>query len=404
MSSSVPDQSASPIEVFLVFLRLGLTSFGGPVAHLGYFQRELVVKRQWLDTAQYSSLLALCQFLPGPASSQAGFALGLLRAGWAGALAAFVGFTLPSALLMLAAALLFEQLTPEVTAPLIHGLKLVAAVVVADAVWSMAGKLCPDTPRRLLALLAALLLVWQSASVWLTVGLVVAGALLGMWQLRHLPTAVSVALPLPYGRRLAWGLLLVFVLLLAGLPLVAGLAPWLGLADSFYRAGALVLGGGHVVLPLLEQELVVSGQVSASEFLTGYGLAQAMPGPLFTFAAWLGALAGALSLGPVGGAVLALLALFLPGFLLLLAVLPGWFWLVQQPRVWAAVAGANAVVVGILLAALLNPVLVSALGSVWDGVIILVGCWWLMVRKGSSLWLIAGCVTAAVVVPWLTVF
>ncbi|MCY0966516.1 chromate efflux transporter [Parathalassolituus penaei] len=373
------------VDVFLIFLKLGLTSFGGPVAHLGYFQRELVDKRQWLDAHQYSSLLALCQFLPGPASSQVGFALGLLRAGWAGGIAAFIGFTLPSALLMAVAAIWLFKVDNSLLAGVVHGLKLVAAIVVADAVWGMSRKLCPDNQRRGLAILAAFLLwCWQGALV--SVLLVIAGAGFGYWRLQGVSALPTTRLAVGYGRRTALLCGVIFLLLLAGLPLLAGVSDTASLLDIFYRAGALVFGGGHVVLPLLEQGLVTPGLVSAEQFLTGYGLAQAMPGPLFTFASWLGALTT--DNGPVFGAVLALLALFLPGFLLLIAALPVWHWLQTRPGAVAAVAGANAIVVGILLAALINPVLPAAVSHWLDVPLLLLGGWWLIMRKGSVLWLI----------------
>lgn len=391
-SPSPPVGLLRAVDVFLIFLKLGLTSFGGPVAHLGYFQRELVDKRQWLDNQQYSSLLALCQFLPGPASSQVGFALGLLRAGWSGGLAAFIGFTLPSALFMAVAAYWLFELDNRLLATVVHGLKLVAAIVVADAVWGMFRKLCPDTMRRVLAGLAAVLL-WCWPGALMSVLLVIAGAVIGYWRLRQTPALSTTLLLVGYGHRTALVCALLFLLLLAGLPLLGAYHEPIAGLDVFYRAGALVFGGGHVVLPLLEQGLVTPGLVSAEQFLTGYGLAQAMPGPLFTFASWLGALTTENS--PLFGAALALLALFLPGFLLLIAALPVWHAVQQHPAAFAAVAGANAVVVGILLAALLNPVLPAAIGHWLDVPVLLVGGWWLLIRKGSVLWLIGACVGAA---------
>lgn len=351
-------------EVFWAFLGLGLTSFGGPVAHLGYFRTEFVTRRRWLTEADYGEIVALCQFLPGPASSQTGFALGLLRAGPWGAAAAFAGFTLPSALLLYMLALLAVDLDGPLAQGVVDGLKIVAVAIVAQAVIGMARGLCPDLPRRVLALLAAaLVLLWPGPGGMLAaIGLgalagqaigaeAKAGGEAGGWQV------------VPVSRGVGLACLALFAALLLGLPaLVAlgGSGGGLALADAAYRAGALVFGGGHVVLPLLEAEVVAPGWVAPDAFLAGYGAAQAVPGPLFTFAAWLGALSSA---GPGGaaGAALALVAIFLPGFLLLLGVLPFWAVLRRAQAARAAVAGANAAVVGVLGAALVTPVATSAL-------------------------------------------
>lgn len=351
-------------EVFGAFLRLGLTSFGGPVAHLGYFRTEFVTRRKWLSEADYAEIVALCQFLPGPASSQTGFALGLLRAGPWGAAAAFAGFTLPSALILLALALLAADLTGPAVLGVVAGLKIVAVAIVAQAVIGMARGLCPDLPRRVLALMAAaLVLLWPGPGGMLAaIGL---GALAGQATGAEAKAAGAAGgwQEVPVSRRAGLACLALFAGLLLGLPLLAalpGAGGGVALADAVFRAGALVFGGGHVVLPLLEAEVVAPGWVARDAFLAGYGAAQAVPGPLFTVAAWLGALSSA-GPGGAGGAALALAAIFLPGFLLLLGVLPFWAALRRARAARAAVAGANAAVVGVLAAALVTPVATSAL-------------------------------------------
>ncbi len=360
----MPERSA-PIQVFLVFLRLGLTSFGGPVAHLGYFHDEFVVRRRWLSEAAYGDLVALCQFLPGPASSQVGFALGLMRAGWAGAAAAFLGFTLPSALLLAGLALTGLGLGGgHAAAGLIHGLKIVAVAIVAQAVWGMARSLCPDRTRAGIALAAVLVLILLPGSVGMMCA-IAAGAAAGLALCRTEGAPTPAAFAARVSVRTGLAALIVFAALLGGLPLLAPLGQGFSLADSFFRAGSLVFGGGHVVLPLLEAGTVATGWISPDAFLAGYGLAQAVPGPLFTFAAWLGALMAVPPSG-VAGAVIALLALFLPGFLILTAALPFWDRLRRQPGAQAAMAGANAAVVGILGLALYDPVFVSAIGGEAD--------------------------------------
>lgn len=339
-------------EVFGAFLRLGLTSFGGPVAHIGYFREEFVTRRKWLGDGDYAELVALCQFLPGPASSQVGFALGLMRAGWLGALAAFVGFTLPSVLLMVVVAMGagLAGLTGVITA-----LKLVAVAVVAQAVIGMARTLCPDGPRATIAVgaIGALAVV---SGPWAMVVVILTGALIGAALLLDAGAAQG-GLHIPVSRPVALVALAVFACGLFGLPLLAGQGAGLALADSMFRAGALVFGGGHVVLPLLQAELVATGQVSDSAFLAGYAAAQAIPGPLFTFASYLGALGG------MTGALIATLAIFAPGFLLLIAALPFWQALRGLAPLRAGMAGANAAVVGILGAALYDPVFTSAVGG-----------------------------------------
>ena len=350
-------------EVFGVFLRLGLSSFGGPVAHLGYFRDELVTRRRWLSEAAYADLVALCQFLPGPASSQVGFALGLMRAGWRGAVAAFLGFTLPSAIALYLFALGAAHLEGAVAAGALHGLKLVAVAVVAQAVWGMGRALCPDPPRIAIALAAVgwLALVPGSAGM---IGAIALGALAGLMLGKGAPVPGGpLAIDVP--RRVGLGALALFGALLVLLPLLAGMGQGLAVFGAFYRAGALVFGGGHVVLPLLEAEVVAPGWVSADQFLAGYGATQAVPGPLFTFAAYLGAVLGPEPHG-LGGAVLALVAVFLPGFLILVGVLPFWTAFRTRPAAQALMRGANAAVVGVLGAALYAPVFTSSVTGLAD--------------------------------------
>jgi chromate transporter len=347
-------------RLFLVALRLGLTSFGGPAAHIGYFRREFVDRRRWLDEAGFADLLALCQFLPGPGSSQFSFAVGYLRGGLAGAAAAWLGFTLPSAVLMLLFAGGIGWLPDLAAAGWLHGLKVAAVAVVAQAVWQMGRVLCPDWLRLLFAAAAAgALLAWSVAWVQLAV---IAGGALGGWVIlrnrNSVPlTAVADKVTAPRRR---WGLvwLGVFAALLVGLPLAAAAmgGGWVALVDRFYRVGSLVFGGGHVVLPLLEAEVVTPGWVSHDTFLAGYGAAQALPGPLFSFAAYLGAVSNVGPGGVIGG-LLALVAIFLPGLLLVLGAWPFWQRLRGQPAAQAALHGANAAVVGVLAAAFCRPVL-----------------------------------------------
>ena len=357
----------SPWQVFWIFLRLGLTSFGGPVAHLGYFRAEFVLRRQWLTERSYADLVALCQFLPGPASSQVGMALGLLRAGLPGALAAWLGFTLPSALLLAGLGLGLASGTAVLNAGALHGLKVVAVAVVAQAVWGMARTLCVGRARVTLMVLAACaMLLWPG--VWAQVGVMLLAGAVGWWLWGRKATLASAvqgaheALPVRLGQRMGAALLIVFAALLVLLPLAAQWWPGRGLAlfDAFYRVGALVFGGGHVMLPLLQAVVVPPGWVTADTFLAGYGAAQAVPGPLFTFAAFLGA---AMAPWPGGGlgALVCLVAIFVPSFLLVAGALPFWEPLRRSAHAQAALAGVNAAVVGLLLAALYNPVWTSAI-------------------------------------------
>ena len=357
-------------EVFKAFLKSGVTAFGGPIAHLGYFREEFVQRRRWLDEHAYADLVSLCQFLPGPASSQVGFSLGLMRAGLPGALAAWVGFTLPSTLLLLLFALYVESFSGPAGVALLHGLKLAAVGIVAQAVWTMARTLCPDWPRVLIATASALFLIWaQTPSA--QVAVIIMGAVAGFVAHRsgtiaaplgHLPTLVP--------RRMGLSCLLLFALLLAGLPVLQWLRPGtvLALFDAFYRAGALVFGGGHVVLPLLHESFVTTGWVDEDRFLAGYGAAQAVPGPLFTFAAYLGAISSIAST-PVLGAAIGIVGLFLPGMLVLAGVLPFWEALRRLPRARGVMAGVNAAVVGLLAAALWTPVWTGTVRGIADGLL-----------------------------------
>lgn len=355
-------RTGTATEVFLAFLRLGLTSFGGPVAHLGYFRDDLVVHRRWMDDRGYADLVALCQFLPGPASSQVGFAMGLQRAGVLGALAAFAAFTLPSAVLLVAFASGAAALGGVVGDGILSGLKIVAVAIVAHAVWGMARSLTPDAPRAGIAVVALALALLLPAAPGQLAALAI-GAVAGVVVLRGSDEADAEPSP-SFGVRksAAVACLALFVGGLVALPLLAALtgSSSVSLADAFYRAGALVFGGGHVVLPLLQAGVVQTGWVSPESFLTGYAAAQAVPGPLFTFAAYLGSVSEA---GPGGilGAALALGAIFLPGFLVLVGTLPFWDAVRTRPRVRAAMRGANAAVVGILGAALYTPVFSTAI-------------------------------------------
>jgi chromate transporter len=361
LTSSARAETGSALEVLAVSTRLGLTSFGGPIAHLGYYREEYVARRRWVDEQTYADLVALCQFLPGPASSQVGIAIGILRAGLPGALAAWLGFTLPSALAMLAFAYGVRGLAVT-DAGWLHGLKVVAVAVVAQAVWAMARSLAPDAPRASIAIGAALLvLAWPSAVGQVAV-IVVAGLLGHRLLATSAATAPGATMRAPVSRRLAVAALAAFVALLVALPLAreATGSRALAVADSFYRAGSLVFGGGHVVLPLLHSEVVPPGWVSDERFVAGYGAAQAVPGPLFTFAAYLGAVMQAPPTG-IAGAALALGAIFLPAFLLVVGALPFWDALRARPGVQAALRGVNAAVVGLLLAALYTPVWTSAI-------------------------------------------
>ncbi|MFC4597754.1 chromate efflux transporter [Cohnella hongkongensis] len=338
------------LEVLGVSAKLGLTSFGGPVAHLGYFHDEYIRRRRWMDERSYADLVALCQFLPGPASSQVGMGIGVIRAGLPGGLAAWLGFTMPSVIALVLFAMLLQSFDVG-AAGWIHGLKIVAVAIVAHAIWGMGQKLTPDRYRATIAIAAAsAALLWQTA--FSQVLLIAVAGFAGLWIYRHTPVPESPRLNVPVSRGAAVFFLLVFVGLLVALPLARphSAGSWLPLFDSFYRAGSLVFGGGHVVLPLLEREVVPPGWVSGADFLAGYGAAQAVPGPLFTFAAYLGAM-----MNGAAGAAAATAAIFLPSYLLVAGSLPFWNAMRSHAKVQGALIGINAAVVGLLLAALYDP-------------------------------------------------
>ena len=384
-AAETPKECGSVGEVFTAFLRLGLTSFGGPIAHLGYYREALVIRRRWLDETTYADLVALCQFLPGPASSQVGFSLGVLRGnGLLGGLAAWFAFTMPSALVMFAFAMGAARFTGPVAEGFLHGLKLVAVAVVAQAVWGMARSLTPDRPRAGIAL-AALALVVLFRGSFAQVSAIVLGACAGLYFCREEAAALSGRLNFPVTRLSGGIALCLFAVLLLVLPIVtaASGSHALALFDAFYRSGALVFGGGHVVLPLLQAEVVTPGWASNEAFLAGYGLAQAVPGPVFTFAAYLGAV---MNVPPNGlaGAAIALVALLLPGMLLVYGMLPFWDAIRVRPLAQAAMRGTNAAVVGILGAALYNPVWTSAVVTPRDFALALIGFLLLVVWKLPS--------------------
>jgi chromate transporter len=361
-------------EVFAAFLKLGLASFGGPIAHLGYFRNEFVERRRWLDEPAYADLVALCQFLPGPASSQVGFSLGILRGnGLLGGLAAWLGFTMPSALIMFAFATSAAAFNGPVAGGFLHGLKLVAVAVVAQAIWGMARTLAPDRARAGIALAATAIVTFFAGS-FAQIAAIALGAVAGLWLCRGDVASVSGQLNFPVTRRAGVTALCVFAALLLIPPAVATAtgSEKLALFNAFYRSGALVFGGGHVVLPLLQAQVVTPGWVSNETFLAGYGLAQAVPGPLFTFAAYLGAVVGSPQNG-LAGAAIALVALMLPGMLLVYGTLPFWDAMRTRPAAQAAMRGTNAAVVGILGAALYNPVWTSAVLTPRDFVFALGG-------------------------------
>ncbi len=353
-------------EVFAVFLRLGLTSFGGPIAHLGYFHEEFVVRRHWLDEKTYIDLVALSQFLPGPASSKVGIAIGLSRAGYAGALAAWAAFTLPSAIALVLFGYGATSLGNALGSGWLHGLKVAAVAVVAQAVLTMMRSLAPDRARATLAVAAAVRVLAMPSS-WGQIGAIVLGAIIGLVAFRGAPPSDQVSLPHPVSRAAAIAAIILFFAILIGLPLVVAAVPShsLQLFDAFYRAGSLVFGGGHVVLPLLQASVVPPGWVSNDAFLAGYGAAQAVPGPLFTFSAYLGTVMGPAPNG-WAGAILCLVAMFLPAFLLVIGPLPFWDELRRRSWAQAALRGVNAAVVGLLLAALYRPVWTSGISNAAD--------------------------------------
>jgi len=376
MTKLAPSQQAAPtkgtaLEVLLVFLRLGVSCFGGPIAHIGYFRDEFVTRRRWLDEQAYADLVALCQFLPGPASSQTGFAIGLMRAGYLGGLAAWTGFTLPSAFLLLLFAYGVGSLGGPLGSGLIHGLKLVAVAIVAQAVWGMARSLCPDRERASIAAMAALLILFSTSSV-AQIAAIVLGGVAGLILCRDAPPPTGGHVAMPVSRQAGIVAQVAFFVLLLVALLQGHLSQGLDLFAAFYRSGALVFGGGHVVLPLLREAFVAPGWVGDDAFLAGYGAAQAVPGPLFTFAAYLGAVSN-LSPNGLAGAALGLVGIFLPGMLVLVGMLPFWDAFRVRPEAQAAMRGVNAAVVGILGAALYNPVWTTSVKAPSDLAIALVG-------------------------------
>ncbi len=380
--------------VFLIFLRLGLTSFGGPVAHLGYFRDEFVIRRKWLTENSYADLIALCQFLPGPASSQVGIAIGLSRAGYAGALAAWTGFTLPSAIVLMLFAIGISSYGDIVPLGVLHGLKVAAVAVVAQAVWGMGKNLCTDVARiSIMALAACFVLLVPSALAQVSV--IAIAAIIGLLWFKPEKVIAHDPLPITVRRRTGLVWLFLFFSLLIGLPLLTALYPsqTLSMVDTFFRAGSLVFGGGHVVLPLLQAEIVPAGWISNDTFLAGYGATQAVPGPLFTFAAFLG---GSMNQAPSGwlGGMICLIAIFAPSFLLVMGVLPFWESLRQNLRTRAALSGINAAVVGLLLAALYQPVWTSAIIEAKDFGLALVALIALMFWKVPAWLVVIGCGSA----------
>ncbi len=381
---------SSITQIFLVFIKLGLTSFGGPVAHLGFFREEFVRRRRWLTESSYADLVALCQFLPGPASSQAGYAIGLMRGGTAGGIAAWIGFTLPSAIMLIALAYGVTALGDMQQSGWLQGLKIAAVAVVAKAVWGMATQLCPDGQRTTMALLAAMAaLAWMTALTQVLI--IVTGGILGWLLYRHeVDPAREDRGTRILSRRGGATFLAAFFILLVGLPLLTANYPATNLQifESFYRSGSLVFGGGHVVLPLLQTEVVPTNWITDDNFLAGYGAAQAVPGPLFTFAAYLGAV---MTVGPGGwmGGLLTLVAIFMPSLLLVQGALPFWDLLRRAPAAQAAMRGTNAAVVGILLAALYNPVWINGIHGPRHFIIAL-GAFGLLQFWKAQPWLVVG--------------
>lgn len=368
------DRSGSPLEVLLAFARLGVSSFGGPIAHLGYYREEFVVRRRWIDDPAFADLVALCQFLPGPASSQVGFSIGLMRGGYLGGLAAWIAFTLPSAILLFLFAYGANALQGPIGNGLLHGLKLVAVAIVAQAILGMARTLCPDRERASIAVIVAVIILFSPSSA-AQIGAIALGGLAGLWLCRAAPPPAQDEghMSMPISRPMALAALAAFFLLLGALPLLDAVihAQGLALFDAFYRSGALVFGGGHVVLPLLREATVTPGWISDDTFLAGYGAAQAVPGPIFTFAAYLGAVMKSPPNG-IAGAAISLIAIFLPGILVLMGALPFWNTFRRRSDAQAIMRGVNAAVVGLLGAALYNPIWTSAVKTPGDFALALV--------------------------------
>jgi chromate transporter len=395
-SAVAPDEEDSSRQesvwgVFLVFLRLGLTSFGGPIAHIGYFRDEFVYQRRWLSERSYADLVALCQFLPGPASSQVGMALGLSRRGYAGALAAWAGFTLPSAIALILFALGISSNGVQIPASALHGLEVVAVAVVGQAVWGMARNLCTDTPR-ITIMAAATCTALLVPSAFGQVGIIISAAIAGLILFKPQPRKDNDRLPMAVSYRAGMLWLTLFFGLLVGLPMLAALLQYqvISVVSAFFRSGALVFGGGHVVLPLLQTAVVSPGWVSNDAFLTGYGVAQAVPGPLFTFAAFLGASMHVTPVRWIGG-IICLLAIFLPSFLLVAGALPFWDRMRRDMHTQAALMAVNAAVVGLLLAALYDAVWTSAIRLPQDFGLAVVALVALMFWKLPPWLVVAGC-------------
>ena len=373
-------------------LRLGLTSFGGPIAHIGYFRREYVERRRWLDESSFGDLVALSQFLPGPASSQLGIAIGTRRAGMLGGIVAWLGFTLPSAIALTVLGLAAASADVS-NAGWVHGLKLAAVAVVAQAVWLMAGSLAPDWPRRAVAVAAAAVaLAWTTP--FAQVAIIAAGALIGRLLLAPPAARVTRPEPSPVPRLVGIACITAFAALLVGLPVLRAMdGQAVALFDAFYRSGALVFGGGHVVLPLLHATVVEPGWVTENQFLAGYGAAQAVPGPLFTFSAYLGAVAGPWPNG-LAGATIAVIGIFLPSFLLIFGALPFWDWLRGSVGFRRALSGTNAAVVGILAAALYMPIWTGAISAPIDVAVVTVGLALLLIGRVPPVAVVALCAVA----------
>ena len=396
----IVSQSISAWQVFLIFLKLGLTSFGGPVAHLGYFREEFVSKRRWMSDVQYADLVALCQFLPGPASSQVGMAIGLSQAGYKGAFSAWLGFTLPSAIFLIVFALGVAQYSDIATSGILHGLKIAAVAIVAQAIWGMAKNLCPDKARITIMVITTCFVLAVPSAIGQVLAIIISGFV--GWKLfqPNLDGAYQV-LNVPISKKSGGIWLLMFFVLLIILPMIVWIWPNTTaiMFDDFYRAGALVFGGGHVVLPLLQAEVVETGRVSNDLFLAGYGATQIVPGPLFTFAAFLGASMNEFPNGWVGG-MIALVAIFLPSFLLVVGALPFWESLRHHTQTKAALMGINAAVVGLLLAAFYQPIWINTILNTTDFSIALLAFAALVYWK-MPVWLV---VIASGIVTWLANF
>ena len=389
MSSTeiTPQKSRNVIQIFLIFLRLGLTSFGGPVAHIAYFRDEFVARRKWFSENTYSEIVALCQFLPGPASSQVGLAIGLSAAGYRGAFAAWLGFTLPSAIAITLFALGMNAFSYDAITGVVHGLKIVAVAIIAQAIWGMAKTLCPDLARIALMIIATLIVSFIPNSIG-QVAAIAACGLLGLGLVKLESTSKESELLISSSKKVGCCFLALFFILLIGLPVISHLHPTQTneMISSFYQAGSLVFGGGHVVLPLLQTEVVTTGHLDNETFLAGYGAAQAVPGPLFTFASFLGASVYGGELGWYGS-LICLLAIFLPAFLLIAGVLPFWQSIRTNNYAQRILAGANAGVVGLLIAVLYNPVWSSAVHSASDIILVAAAFASLMLLKWPS-WLV----------------